>query len=183
MTGPGASRSEHLFESVARKPSDDAAWAELYTALWPVLCDWVLSRYGLNPAEAQDVLQDSLLQYRAKLRSREIEKPSLPHLRAFVKFSVLTLLRAQARLTALDEIAGTAAAADNPEQDLLNKLMVDEALDRLDGRCAFVLRARYYQGKTSAEIAAALKLGPGSVDVLLHRCRARCREILGSFPP
>lgn len=38
-------------------------------------------------------------------------------------------------------ILSTAAAAGNPEQDLLYRLMIDEALDRLDGRCPEILES------------------------------------------
>ena len=169
-----------LFAAAGRRPGDDAVWSELYSTLWPYLTDWVLSRYGLAPDGVGDVLQDALVQYRTKLIAHKIERPSLAHLRAFIRFCVLSLLRAESRLVALDEVADPPSPG-NPEQDLLHKLMVDEALERLDQRCAHLLRARYFHGKSSAEIARALGLDPGHVDVLLHRCRARCRELLADL--
>lgn len=173
---------EPLFAAASRNPKDDAAWSDLYVALWPYLTDWILSRYGLDPSRAADILQDALLQYRTKLAAGKTVQPSLAHLRGFVRISVLSALRDQSRLVSLDEIVSRPSPVD-PEQDLLQKLMIDEALDRLDLRCAYVLRAKYFQGRTSAEIATALGLDTGHVDVILHRCRERCREILTAFSP
>jgi RNA polymerase sigma factor (sigma-70 family) len=168
---------DELFSAVGRAPDDDAAWSSLYQALWPYLVDWAMSRYRLDADRAADALQDAFLQYRAKLRAGRIERPSLAHLRAFLRFCILTGLSEARRFVALDEVAPVAAASD-PEAGIMRTLLVDHALDRLDHRCAYVLRARYFFGETTAEIAAALNLQPGTVDVLLHRCRAKCREAL-----
>ena len=166
-----------LFTAVGRRPSSATAWSELYKSLWPYLLDWVLTRYGLDTDRAGAVLQDAFMQYRSKLVAGRVDKPSLSHLRGFVKFCVLKALSDQARLVSLDEIAARSAGG-NAEQDLLHKLMVDQALDRLDQRCAYVLRSRYFHGRTSAEIGALLGLDAGNVDVILHRCREKCREVL-----
>ena len=171
-----------LFRKAQRNPRDDRAWSALYEELWPYLVDWVMSRYGIDPDHAGEVLQEAFLAYRDELSQGRIAHASLSHLRAFVRFRALSLLRQQSRLVPLDEIAPPPDPSD-PERDLLNKLMIDEALDRLDQRCAYVLRERYFAGRTSAEIGAILGLEAGNVDVLLHRCRARCREILARLAP
>lgn len=137
----------------------------------------MVARYRLDPAQAGDVLQDALLQYRAKLQEGRVDRPSLAHLRAFVRFSALDAMRDARRFVALDEIAPPGPPGD-PEAAMLRKLLVDHALDRLDRRCAYLLRARYFWGQTSAEIAGALALGAGNVDVSLHRCRAKLRRVL-----
>lgn len=169
-----------LFEKARRSPRDDRTWSALYGGLWPYLTDWVMSRYGLDPDHAGEVLQDTFQAYREELSEGRIAHASLSHLRAFVRFRVLSLLHRQSRLVPLDEIAPPSDPSD-PETDLLNKLIIDEALERLDQRCAYILRERYFAGRTSAEIAATLGLEAGNVDVLLHRCRARCRELLESL--
>ena len=174
-----------LFGAAGKKPASDDAWANLYRALWPHLLDWIISRYGLSSQEAEDVLQDSLLQYRTKLAAKAFTKPSLPHALAFVRYSALGYLRKRSRLVALEEIDPSASLAEgasqDPERDLLRKLIVDEALERLDQRCAFALRAKYFHGQTSAEIGGALGLESGAVDTLMHRCRAACRSLIESL--
>lgn len=174
-----------LFGAAAKKPASDVTWSNLYRALWPHLLDWVISRYGLSSQEAEDVLQDALLQYRTKLAAKAFTEPSLSHALAFVRYSALGYLRKHSRLVALDEIDPTlispAAAAQDPERDLLQKLIVDEALERLDQRCAFALRAKYFHGQTSAEIGRVLGLESGAVDTLMHRCRAAARGLIDSF--
>ena len=185
MADSGPPHWDILFGAVGKKPKSDDAWSELYLALWPYLLDWILSRYGLNAQQAEDVLQDALLQYRTKLIAREFTEPSLRHAFAFVRYSALGYLRRQSRLIALEEIEPTllppALISKNPEHQLLQKLIVDEALERLDQRCAFALRARYFRGLTSAEIGLALRLESGAVDTLLHRCRAACRNLIDSI--
>jgi RNA polymerase sigma factor (sigma-70 family) len=169
-----------LFAAVSRKPHDDAVWSELYSAVWPYLSDWVMSRYGLDPGQVEDALQDALLQYRAKLAGGKVARPSLSHLIAFVRYCVLHILREQSQLISLDEISAPPARA-NPEQELLHKLIIDEALERLDRRCAYMLRSKYFRGFTSAEIGAKMGLTPGNVDTLLHRCRSECRDLIDSL--
>jgi RNA polymerase sigma factor (sigma-70 family) len=141
-----------------------------------------MSRYGIDTDHAGEVVQDAFLAYRTNLLTGRISQPSLPHLRAFIRFRVLSLLREQSRLISLDEIAPAPHPSD-PERDVLHKLMIDEALERIDQRCAYILREKYFVGHTSAEIAAALHMETGNVDVLLHRCRIRCREILEYLLP
>jgi|ERR1044071_2549552 RNA polymerase sigma factor (sigma-70 family) len=170
---------ETLFAAVGRRPTDDLAWSDLYQAAWLPFMDWILSRYGLDPERAGAVLQDAFMQYRSKLIAGRIARPSLSHLRVFVRYCVLKVLRDRSRLVSLDEIATTARS--DPEEELLQKLMIDQALDRLDQRCSYLLRSRYFLGHTSAEIGAALRLETGYVDVLLHRCRSQCREILADL--
>ena len=166
-----------MFAEVASHPASDAAWSDLYVALWPYLTDWTIARYGLDPATTADVLQNALLEYRAKLAGGAIDRPSLAHVRGFVRLGALTALRARSRLVALEELEREPADRD-AEASLARSLMIDQALDRLDPRCAYALRARYYYGRSSAEIAARLGLDAGAVDVLMHRCRARCRELV-----
>jgi RNA polymerase sigma factor (sigma-70 family) len=165
-----------LFSEVQRHPQDADRWSALYAALWPYLSDWVIARYGLDAAAAADVVQDALLEYRAKLTAGRVDRPSVAHVRAFVRLSALTALRARSRLLPLDDILETGTA--DPEESLVRRLAVDQAMDRLEPRCAYVLRARYHQGQSSAEIARTLRTDAGNVDVILHRCRARLREIL-----
>lgn len=174
-----------LFRAARTDPASDDVWSQLYLALWPRLLDWIISRYVLNHQEAEDILQDSLAQYQAKLKAGTFSDPTLQHVLAFVRFSALAHLRKNARLVALDEIGPDPVlqptGSQHPEHQMLRKLIVDEALERLDQRCAYALRAKYYQGLTSAEIGEALGLNSGAVDTMLHRCRTQCREMVAGL--
>jgi RNA polymerase sigma factor (sigma-70 family) len=174
-----------LFSVAGKKPRSDIAWSELYLALWPYLLDWIISRYGLGTYQAEDVLQDALLQYRTKLLAKEFAEPSLPHALAFVRYCALGYLRRESRFSALEELepplSGSVQASKDPERELLQKLIVDEALERLDQRCSYALRAKYIRGLTSAEIGLTLRMRVGAVDTLLHRCRAACRDLIISL--
>jgi RNA polymerase sigma factor (sigma-70 family) len=182
LTASNSPEWDTLFAALKRDPRSDQAWSRLYETLWPYMLDWLVSRYGVNGAQAADILQDTALQYRDRLLAGDTPDPSLRHFRAFARFNVLSVLRAESRLAALDEVDPQPASA-NTEDDLFHKLVVDEALERLDQRCAYALRAKYFHGKTSAEIAKAMGIEEGNVRVVLHRCREKCRElVLGLLP-
>ena len=76
---------------------------------------------------------------------------------------------------AADESPGPAAEAERRE----TADRLDAALRRLDdvSRCAVALR--YYDGLSSADIAALLDLTPAAVDMRLARARQTLRELLG----
>jgi RNA polymerase sigma factor (sigma-70 family) len=177
LPSSGAPSWTALFATVAQHPDRADAWSDLYVSLWPYLIDWVIARYGLDASTTADVIQDALMDYRAKLVAGRIARPSLAHVRGFVRLAALGALRAQSRTVPVEHL-GPEPASEDPERDLVRSLIVDQALDRLDQRCAYILRARYYQDQSTAEIAARMSLDPGHVDVLLHRCRARCRELV-----
>lgn len=174
-----------LFSAAGQRLTSDEAWSDLYLALWPTLLEWIISRYGLNTHEAEDILQDALWQYRIKLIAGVVTQPNLSQVFSFVRFCALGYLRGQSRLRPLDEIAPSlipaASNSTDPERELLQMLIVDEALERMDQRCAFVMRAKYFHGFTSAEIGRTLNLRSGAVDTLLHRCRAACRSLMVSL--
>lgn len=161
-----------LFAAVTRDPHGDEAWSALYAGLWPYLIDWIVSRYGIDGDAAGDVLQDASLQYRAKLRNGLIPNPSMAHLRAFVRFTVLAHLRARDRFVPIDDLVETPVSSD-----ITARIMIDQVLEQMDGPCAFLLREKYLVGRSSQELARALQTTDGNVRVQLHRCRERFKAL------
>ena len=65
--------------------------------------------------------------------------------------------------------AGAAAQMENAEEKIWTEQLhaaLDECMERIDPRQAFVLRSRYYEGKTQAGTAAALNMAPQYIHVL-----------------
>ncbi len=65
--------------------------------------------------------------------------------------------------------AGAAAQMENAEDKIWTEQLhaaLDECMERIDPRQAFVLRSRYYEGKTQAGTAAALNVAPQYIRAL-----------------
>jgi RNA polymerase sigma factor (sigma-70 family) len=65
------------------------------------------------------------------------------------------------------------------DADTVARIHLQGALAQLPDRDRDLLGLRYGVGLSTKELAAALDLKPGTVDVALHRARARLSEILG----
>ncbi len=68
-----------------------------------------------------------------------------------------------------DQLAG----ADDLAADAVQRLGLEAALARLEPRERELLGLRFVVGLSAKEVAAALELTPGAVDVAVHRARGR----------
>jgi len=171
-----------LFAALGRHSHDKKTWEILYSALWPRLNAKILERYPLSPDDAADIVQEAILEYQQTVINKKPDPgftPSLAHMYGLVRFRALDKLREARRLTRLDELM--LSPQKDSAREVETMLLIDEALDRLDPRCQYVLREFYFQGKTGEEIATRLKVKPEHIFVLLSRCRNRCREVLVSL--
>lgn len=118
----------------------------------------------VDPATAEDVVQDAFARLYAHWRRLRDPDKALPYLRSAVLNGARSRLRR----------AGTAARYDLPpesraasaEDTALGRADADEmlaALDRLPRRQREVLVLRYYLDLTEAAIADTLGISPGSV--------------------
>lgn len=117
LASSGTGNWQELFEKARRRPKDEQVWSALYRELWPYLSDWIMSRYGIDPDRAGEILQSAFIAYGAQLAEGQVERTSIQHLRAFIRYRVLDFLRQQSRLVSLDEIAeplGSLRSATGP---------------------------------------------------------------------
>lgn len=168
---------DDLFEAADQHIRDNNAWSDLYREVTPTLTEWLISRYGFDSDEATGIINDAISDFRNARIAGKTSRLTIQLLWKFLRYRALTLLRSRKSLISLNEIEPVTGPTD-PESDLLHKLIIEETLERLEPRCSYVLREKYFLGKTSAEIAATLDMQTGAIDVLLSRCRAKCREIL-----
>jgi RNA polymerase sigma factor (sigma-70 family) len=65
------------------------------------------------------------------------------------------------------------------ESEAIDRMEFQRALGELNGRDRDLLALRYGVGLSTKQIARALDLSPGTVDVAVHRARARLSTALG----
>jgi RNA polymerase sigma-70 factor (sigma-E family) len=132
---------------------------------------------------AEDVVQDayaSLHKRWSRIADREAVLP-------YVRTSVLNGCRSVLRRRAVARRIGVAQRKDDPpassaESEVIlseDRRQVLAALGRLPGRRREVLVLRYYLGLSEAEIAAVLRISPGTVKSTAARALAALARDLG----
>jgi RNA polymerase sigma-70 factor, ECF subfamily len=167
-------RERGLRDAVAR--GDAAAWRAWYEAEYPALEAYVLWRCGSSRDLADDVLQDTWLTAVRRVRRFDpVAGPFQGWLCGIAANVLRNQLRARRRRSARQEpLANDPAAADRRRAE-----RVAEALATLPERSEHVLRMKYLDRLSVAEIAAACGETEKAVESLLARARAAFREAYG----
>lgn len=156
----------------AAQAGDATAYRRLLTALADMLRRWVrreLSRQGYEIAEAEDIVQETLLAIHLKRATWDADRAILPWLRAVTRHKLIDNLRRRGRrvMVPVDDILETLAAPE-PDQTLSADAL-DRHLATLPPGQSRVVRAIAIDGLSPAEAAARLTLSEGAVRVALHR--------------
>jgi len=80
----------------------------------------------------------------------------------------------------LDELSGTTTSPSSAAGRREVQQIVEEAIQKLPGEYARVLRLHELEGKPGPEIATIVGRSPGAVRMLLCRAKDRLRELLGT---
>lgn len=142
-------------------------YAEHAAAIW---------RYAMrltgDTARAEDVVQETLLR---AWRHPEVTDDSERSARAWLFTVARNLVIDERRSARFRNESGTAdmeLAADRPGPDevesALNRMLLGEAIGALSEEHRAVIRRSYYQGWTTAQIAADLNIAEGTVKSRLH---------------
>ena len=134
------------------------------------------SRFGIQEADAEDLLQDTAL---ALLRQRGYVRN--PDGYVFSAFRASCARFARARRSRAERFAGapqdeTAAAPPAPDPD--RRLALQEALSGISSSCRRLLSAYYVEGLTLTEAAEGLTLAYAVVSRRISRCLQRLRACL-----
>lgn len=151
---------------------DAAAYRRLLSELADMLRRWVrreLARQGYEVAEAEDIVQETLLAIHLKRGSWDPDRAILPWLRAVTRHKLIDNLRRRGRrvMVPVDDIMETLAAPE-PEQTLSAEAL-DRHLATLPPGQSQVVRAISIDGLSPSETAKKLTLSEGAVRVALHR--------------
>lgn len=144
-------------------PADrDAAVNALFTAHYPGLLR--LAVLLVDPATAEDVVQDAFAKLYGRWRTLRDPERALPYLRSCVLNGARSRLR-HAKVAQRHAPAGEANAGSAEDAALLRAehAAVLAALDQLPRRQREVLVLRYFLDLTEAGIAETLGISPGSV--------------------
>jgi len=168
-----------------RRPTAIAEERAALAAAW----DWALLRscclreaHRLIPgAEAEEAVQEALV--RAWTRRHACRSPDAP-LSWMLQITRNESRRLLARRTRREQATDADPASCAPElQDdefasATTRLAIEQALARLDARDQRVLRLRYGDDLTQADVARRLGVPEGTAKVRLHRARGRLRMLL-----
>jgi RNA polymerase sigma-70 factor, ECF subfamily len=135
----------------------------------------------LPRAEAEEAVQEALVRaWRLSDGCKAPETP-LPWILKITRNEALRVIERRARLTdrELAEPSAAVSAAEDAEHTLTTRMTVQQALLDLEDADRRMLRLRYHDDLTHAEVARRLGMPEGTVKVRLHRARNRLRVSLG----
>ncbi|WP_244532055.1 sigma-70 family RNA polymerase sigma factor [Methylocapsa palsarum] len=156
----------------AANAGDAAAYQDLLRRLAPVLRESArrgLFRAGASVADAEDIVQETLLAIHLKRQTWIADAPIGPWIRAIARHKMIDALRRRGRRIdlPLEDFVGILASAD-AEPDLV-VADVDRHLDTLPAGQRNVVRAIAVEGASIDEAASRLSMSNGAVRVALHR--------------
>jgi RNA polymerase sigma-70 factor (ECF subfamily) len=152
---------------------DRAAYRDLLVALTPVLRAAARQgclRFGLGVAEAEDVVQETLLALHLKRQTWDDTQPLGPWIRAIARNKLVDALRRRGRRGAEVDIDGFSEvlAAPVPEDSGIRR-DVARHLQALAPGQRNVVQAIAMEGVSIREAAQRLTMSEGAVRVALHR--------------
>jgi RNA polymerase sigma-70 factor, ECF subfamily len=163
---------------------DRTAYRNLLTELTPILrraAQRQLLRAGISAADAEDVVQETLLALHLKRQTWRPQDPIGPWIRAIARHKLIDALRKRGRRgaeIAIDDLSDLLPAAAEPDNSLVHD--VARHLPLLAGGQRRVVEAIAVEGASIRDTAAKLVMSEGAVRVALHRgltvLAARFRE-------
>ncbi|MFL9825122.1 sigma-70 family RNA polymerase sigma factor [Rhodoplanes sp. SY1] len=168
-------RSEHdLAEAMRAASRGDAA---AYTRLLRDVAEWLrpiirreLVRSGRSGADAEDIVQDTLLALHLKRHTWDEARPIGPWIRAIARHKLIDTLRlprGRGNDVSIDEF-GDLLVADEPARPALER-DVERRLDALPPGQRQVIQAIAIDGLSIGEAAAKFSMTAVAVRVALHR--------------
>jgi len=174
----GLARAEAEWEALMRQATagDGAAYRRFLAALTPVLRAVVrrnCGRVGLDPGEAEDVVQETLLAIHLKRATWEPERPIGPWIMTIARNKLIDARRrrGKAATAPIEEFIDMLSAPGVDDDH--DRLDLDRMIARLGGRDQSLVRALAIEGRSVKETAAILNMTEGAVRVALHRAIKR----------
>ncbi len=137
-------------------------------------------RITLNPAEAEDVVQDTLL----KVWNARSEWTSLESVEAYCLTLTKNLAIDKSRLSSsktqtLPEEAESIADRNSPHDQMVNMermQLIHQIIDELPEKQRIIIQLRDIEGKSYREIAQVLRISEEQVKVNLFRARQKVKQ-------
>lgn len=156
----------------AANAGDAAAYGRFLQALAPVLRDSIrrgLKRAGLSDADAEDILQETLLAIHLKRHTWHPDAPVGPWVHAIARHKLVDALRRQGRAihVPIDDFENVLTDGAGEPHTLTAD--VERHLSALSVRQRDVVSAIALDGQSISEAARRLAMSEGAVRVALHR--------------
>jgi RNA polymerase sigma-70 factor, ECF subfamily len=153
---------------------DDSAYHRLLAAMAPVLranARRTLSQLGAPTADAEDIVQETLLAIHLHRNTWRQTDPIGPWIAAIARYKLIDTLRRRGRRSeiAVDDLADALPDADADQEEALGRRQVAGLVARLDGRQREIVQAISLEGAGIRETAAKFGISEGAVRVALHR--------------
>jgi RNA polymerase sigma-70 factor (ECF subfamily) len=157
---------------LAGRGGDDAAYRAFLTDVSGYLRGWArgaLNRAGRSAAEAEDIVQETLIALHTRRHTWDPGLPVGPWLHGIARHKLIDALRKRGgrEHVSVDDFAETLAAPaqepELPESDILKMVAA------LPEKQAGIVRAIFVDGQRAGEVAARLGMNEGAVRVALHR--------------
>lgn len=167
-----AAQSRGLKRLEPARPVAEETFESLYRRHFPRLVRYC-SRRTVDRAAAEDIAQEALCRVLLHERRLDLETPIWPWLKTVASHLISDEGRVASREVAL---ASRSASAPDHSAEVDQRVLLEQALHRLNNRHQTALRLRYYDGWSRAEVGGFLGLSGLAVDQLLFRARARLRD-------
>ena len=182
MVADERSRREQVLRA-AVLAGDESAWQALYDENFDALSGYVLWRSGGRGDWADEIVQECWLTAVRRIRRFDPGRGTfLDWLRGIAANLVRNQVRRLRRRPQQVPAEGTPVAdpgGGSPLEDRETSTRIAAALAALSDSHEAVLRAKYLDGRSVAEIAAAWSQTPKAVESLLGRAREKFREHYG----
>lgn len=146
------------------------------------------ARARLSVQDREDLLQDVLVAYLGNAAAQAHPKPE-----AWIETTTRNLLidkyRAEQRRPQranepdlddiIDWVLENGAPQRGPSQAVVRNHLITDILSLVDGTDGDLLRRRYLDGESAADLAEELRITVGAVDQRTTRAKARLRDALG----
>ncbi len=167
----------------AANTGDGQAYRRLLDALAIVIRSFTrqgCARSGLAAADAEDVVQETLLAIHLKRHTWDERQPILPWVRAIARNKLIDSLRRRGRRVHVPIDDFLEILASPQDQNSLDMRDAKRLLKVLDGRQRQVVEAISVEGASIREAAHRLGISEGAVRVALHRGLKALVAVYGS---
>jgi RNA polymerase sigma-70 factor (ECF subfamily) len=157
---------------VAARKGDEGAYRKLLAALAPrlrALARAGLARAGRPTADAEDIVQETLIALHVNRHTWDESQPLSPWVRSIARHKVIDALRRRGSYgqVAIDDIVET-LAAEEPDEGVPTRDVLRLAATLPQGQRT-VVESIVVEGLTTRETADKLDMSEGAVRVSLHR--------------
>ncbi len=151
---------------------DERSYRALLTALAPPLramAGRALRNAGLDPSDAEDVLQETLLALHLKRQTWDPASPLGPWVRAIARHKVVDAMRRRGRKAEVPLEHWEEVLVQEAPEPQLTEREAQRMTDALQGRERDVVEAICLSGESVKQAGSRLAMSEGAVRVALHR--------------